>query len=176
MQSKFADKVHSRYPRAQGEDSGFTPSLLDRLLDDAPAQSVDSIDACRVNIFIFKAALARDLASLLNSRCIDIDKYIEQYPLAQKTMVAYGIEDLSSLSLLDPSHRALLRDRIRMAIERFEPRLTRVRVTLETSQDLERKLRFRVDAVLRVHPVRPPVTFDAWLNLSSSQYHFKETA
>ncbi|MFT3930586.1 MAG: type VI secretion system baseplate subunit TssE [Spongiibacteraceae bacterium] len=150
------------------------PSILDRLLDDEPTLATDSIDTKRVNIFLFKASLARDLECLLNSRCIDIDDHISQYPLAKSSVIGYGIQDLSSLSLLDPDHRALLRDQIRKTIERFEPRLNRIRVTLETTQDQERKLRFRVDAVLRIHPARPPVSFDAWLHLSSSQYKFCE--
>lgn len=154
--------------------AGFLPSILDRLLDDEPKGGSDAVDQKRVNIFLFKAALARDLECLLNTRCIDVDNFIDNFPLAKNSVVAYGIQDLSSLSLLDPSHRALLRDRIRHSIERFEPRLTRVRVTLETTHDHERKLRFRVDAILRIHPARPPVSFDAWLQLSSSQYKFSE--
>jgi len=34
--------------------------------------------------------------------------------------------------------------------------------------DCNRMLRFRVEAVLRVHPHRPPVVFDAVLKLSSN--------
>ncbi len=150
------------------------PSILDRLLDDEPAQTMDNVDTRRINIFLFKASLARDLECLLNSRCIDLANIISRYPLAKNSVIGYGIQDLSSLSLLDPNHRTLLRDQIRKTIERFEPRLNRIRVTLETAQDQERKLRFRVDAVLRIHPARPPVSFDAWLHLSSSQYKFCE--
>lgn len=151
------------------------PSILDRLLDDEPRASSDSADQKRVNIFLFKAALARDLECLLNTRCIDVDEVLSDFPLAKNSVMAYGIQDLSSLSLLDPTHRALLREQIRKSIERFEPRLTRVRVTLETAHDHERKLRFRVDAILRIHPARPPVSFDAWLQLSSAQYKFSES-
>lgn len=174
MRGKPLEKslLHGR--QTQGAGAGFVPSILDRLLDDEPSVGSDSVDQRRVNIFLFKAALARDLECLLNTRCIDIDGITDQFPLAKKSVMAYGIQDLSSLTLLDPDHRALLRDQIRKSIERFEPRLTRVRVSLETAHDHERKLRFRVDAILRVHPARPPVTFDAWLQLSSAQYTFSE--
>lgn len=174
MRSKSKDRPSASSQRTPSAGSGFVPSILDRLLDDEPKVGADSVDAKRVNIFQFKAALARDLECLLNTRCIDVDDWIEQYPQAKRSVIAYGIEDLSSLSLLDPSHRSLLRDRIRKTIELFEPRLSRVRVTLETTQDHERKLRFRVDAILRIHPTKPPVSFDAWLHLSSSQYKFSE--
>ncbi len=165
-----------RSHRPQGGGTSFVPSILDRLLDDEPQVSADSVDTKRINIFLFKAALARDLECLLNTRCIDLDRIIETFPLAKESVIAYGIEDLSSLSLLNPTHRAFLRDQIRKTIERFEPRLTRVRVTLETSDNHQRKLRFRVDAILKIHPSKPPVAFDAWLHLSSSQYQFGEPA
>lgn len=152
------------------------PSIIDRLMDDEPKTSSDSHDMLRVNVFQYKAALARDLEYLLNTRCIDLQDVIDEYPLARSSVIAYGIRDLSSLSLLNPAHRSLLRDQIRKTIERFEPRLERIRVALETAHDHERKLRFRVDAILHVHPSRPPVSFDAWLQLSSAQYKISEQA
>jgi len=165
-------------PKKPGNGSnigaGFVPSILDRLLDDEPKQKASGAEPQRVNIFLYKASLARDLEYLLNTRCIDLDGFMDAFPLVKNSVVAYGIQDISSLSLLDPGHRSLLRDLIRKTIERFEPRLTRVRVTLETARDHERKLRFRVDAILRIHPAKPPVTFDAWLQLSSCQYSFSE--
>jgi len=63
---------------------------------------------------------------------------------------------------------------IRRTIERYETRLTKVRVNLEISRELNQMLRFRVDALLKVHPSRPPVTFDAMLQLSSGTYHVKD--
>ena len=70
--------------------------------------------------------------------------------------------------------RALLRDKIRLTIERHEPRLAKVRVSLDAPQGAERMLRFRVDAVLKVHPSRPPVSFDAMLQLSSNTCSINE--
>lgn len=174
MRPKLVGKPGLRAKNSNNVGTGFVPSILDRLLDDESKNGSDSVDAARVNIFLFKAALARDLERLLNTRCIDLDGLIEQYPLAQNSVIAYGIQDLSSLSLLNPEHCAMLRDQIRKTIERFEPRLARIRVTIETSQDHDRKLKFRVDAILRIHPARTPVSFDAWLHLSSSQYKFSE--
>lgn len=151
-----------------------TPSILDRLLDDDPKEGAEGPGAMYFDLRRFKQAVARDLEALLNSRCIDLDEEIERYPYARNSVVNFGIIDLSSLSLLDPDDRALLRDKIRITIERHEPRLTKVRVALDEPKDLERMLRFRVDAVLKVHPNKPPVTFDAMLQLSSSAYHVRE--
>jgi type VI secretion system protein ImpF len=173
MRPKISDKLVIRNRRPHNGTS-FVPSILDRLLDDDPKSAADSMDQRRVNIFLFKTAIARDLESLLNTRCVDIGDTIDAFPLAKNSVATYGIQDLSSLSLLDPAHRTQLREQIRKAIERFEPRLSRIRVSLEAAQDHERRLRFRVDAILRIHPMKPPVTFDAWLHLSSAQYKFIE--
>lgn len=150
------------------------PSILDRLLDDNPQEQVESPGAMYFDLRRFKQAVARDLEALLNSRCIDLNDEIEQYPYARNSVVNFGIIDLSSLSLLNPDDRSLLRDKIRVTIERHEPRLDKVRVALDEPKELERVLRFRVDAVLKVHPNKPPVIFDAMLQLSSNSYHVSE--
>ena len=150
-----------------------TPSVWDRLHDDNPREQADGDDAY-FDLRRFKQAVARDLDALLNARCVDLDEEIERYPNARQSVMNFGIIDLSSLSLLNPDDRALLRDKIRITIERHEPRLTRVRVTLDAPKDMERMLRFRVDAVLKVHPNKPPVSFDATLQLSSNAYQIRE--
>lgn len=150
------------------------PSLLDKLLDDDPRTSFDRGDAIAFDLARYKQSVARDLEALLNSRCPDIDGSIEGSTYARNSMLNFGIIDLSSLSLLNPDDRALLRDRIRITIERHEPRLAKVRVSLDAPQGAERMLRFRVDAVLKVHPGRPPVSFDAMLQLSSNTCSINE--
>lgn len=160
--------------RSNAQDAVVLPSILDRLLDDHPKETVEGHAAMQFDLRRFKQAVARDLDALLNSRCVDLDEDIERYPHARTSVINFGIIDLSSLSLLAPDDRALLRDRIRITIERHEPRLTRVRVTLDAPKEMERMLRFRVDAVLKVHPNKPPVTFDAMLQLSSNSYQFTE--
>lgn len=160
--------------RASMRGGVATPSILDRLLDDKPRDAVEGPHATLFDVSAYKAAVARDLEALLNTRCVDPEGLIETYPEARTSVLAYGIHDLSSLSLLNPDDRATLRDRIRVTIERFEPRLNKVKVALESPRDFDRMLRFRVDAVLAGHPSRPMITLDAWLQLSSNQYGFVE--
>src|SRR6476660_1625837 len=93
-----------------------TPSILDRLLDDNPKDQAESASAMVFDLRRYKQAVARDLEALLNSRCVDLEEEIELYPYARGSVINYGIIDLSSLSLLDPDDRALLRDKIRITI------------------------------------------------------------
>lgn len=152
----------------------LTASVLDRLLDDQPKEQVENQNLLAQDLSRFKQAVARDMEALLNSRCVDLDDEIEDYPLARASMINFGIIDLSSLSLMDPDDRAYLRDKIRITIERHEPRLSRVRVALDAPEGSERMLRFRVDALLTVHPAKPPVSFDAMLQLSSNSYQIRQ--
>jgi type VI secretion system protein ImpF len=149
--------------------ASLQPSLIDRLLDDAPdnrrPEPTQAFDLTRL-----KAALARDLEALLNTRIVDLSEQLTDFPEAEHSMLQFGIPDLSGLSLLNPEHREMLRERLRRAIEHHEPRLSGVRVSLDAPRELERHLRFRVDAILKVHPHRPPVMFDATLQLSSNVY------
>lgn len=153
--------------------ASIPPSLLDRLLDDSPHNQVETTIS-RFDLRLFKQGIARDIEALLNTRLGFDDEVFERYPLARRSMINFGILDISAISLLDPDDRAYLRDKVREAIERHEPRLARVRVALEVPREQERQLHFRVDAVLRVHPNRPPISFDATLQLSSRAYQVRD--
>jgi type VI secretion system protein ImpF len=152
------------------------PSVLDRLLDDEPDQPQRGVSLL-YDIKDFKAALARDLEALLNTRNTDINGLFEGYPLAAASVTRYGIADLSSLTLNSPDDRERLRSSVKSAIATFEKRLRQVEVTLNAPEKPgkhpERTLHFRVDAVLQVHPHKPPVVFDATLELSSSAYQVR---
>jgi len=152
-------------------------SILDRLFDDAPHAAQEPPFDARFDLNLHKQAVARDLEALLNARSMALDEdLLARYPLAGTSVLAYGIPDLSSLSLLNPDHRRLLQDRILRAIQRFEPRLTQVKVDLDLPREASRMLRFRVEALLRIHPNRPAVVFDAVLQLSSNACQVRSQA
>ena len=67
-----------------------------------------------------------------------------------------------------------IRDSIRRSLEQavglHEARLSRIRVTLEPQHELDRALRFRVDAMMELGPDNEKVQFDAVLQLNSQNY------
>jgi len=75
----------------------------------------------------------------------------------------YGLPDFTALSLTNPQDRQRIRWALEQAVAVFEPRLDRVRVTVETPQQHEQALRLRVEALLRMEPAPIPVAFDATL-------------
>ena len=84
--------------------------------------------------------------------------------------MTFGILDFSSYSLLNPRDRDRIRRSLEQAISLHESRLTRVRVTLEPQAELDRTLRFRVDALLNLGDDDAKVQFDAVLQLSTHTY------
>ena len=150
-------------------------SLLDRLMDDSPQTSTEAQSKTLYDVASYKRSVARDLEALLNTRCAYLgDEMLNLYPWSRDSLLQFGIVDLSSLSLLNPNDRMFLQDSIHKTIERYEPRLGKVRVSMQISHEKNQMLRFRVDALLKIHPSRPPVTFDAMLQLSSNTYVVKE--
>ena len=154
-------------------DQSLMPSVLDRLLDQgarAPAEGPASGPAVLARL---KAAVKRDLEWLLNSRQVvaDLPDDLRQI---DRSLLTYGLPDFTPSSLNNTADQMLLRRSVEQAITRFEPRLTRVVVTLEAGREFERALRFRIDALLRVDPEPEPVTFDSVLQLTTKAFVVKD--
>ncbi|QWT45150.1 type VI secretion system baseplate subunit TssE [Azospira inquinata] len=160
--------------RLDKQQQAIQPSFLDRLLDDSPKDSEERADSFYLDLRRYRQIVARDLEALLNTRRSDPDEKVMDYDEASRTMLAYGVMDLNSLCLQDPDDRSRLQEDLLRSIERFEPRLKRVRVSLDLANGNERSLRFRVAAVLAPYPNRPTVTFDATLQLASNAYRVQD--
>ena len=148
----------------------IVPSVLDRLLDDEPNVSKEPLTSRVQDLRALERAVARDVEALLNSRQETLEELPAEFVEVNRSLVIYGLPDLTSLSLLSKDDRSRIRRAVEQAIILFEPRLLRVRVALEAPRDHDRGLRFRIDALLRVDPAPEPVTFDAVLQLNTQQY------
>lgn len=148
----------------------MVPSLLDRLLDDEP-QSQRELPRSRGQLLRdLKHAVRRDLENLLNTRWQyrSVPPELEEL---QGSLVNYGIPDFSGARLSTAGGREQLRTIVEKSIEDFEPRLTKVRVTvLPPGDELDRRLRLRIDAMLRVEPHPQPVVFDSELKQANSTF------
>jgi len=149
-------------PRA---DNGFDilPSVLDRLLDDEPGVSHEPLSARFFSLRDLMEAVVRDLEALLNTRQEALEELPPEFAEVSHSLRTYGLPDFTALSLSNPQDRQRIRRALEQAIAVFEPRLDRVRVTVETPQQYEQVLRFRVEALLRMEPAPIPVAFDAAL-------------
>ena len=124
------------------------PSVLDRLLgQEAPKN--EEIERNHTQLLRnLKACLLRDLENLLNTRC-RCGSFPPEYSELQTSLVNYGIPDFTGAMAGSIVGRQDFLAVVRSAVERFEPRLQRVNVSLLNDKDpLDRVLRFRIEAVL----------------------------
>lgn len=141
-------------------ERALLPSILDRLIDE------DSEGGERTGRHVLRdlrSAVARDLENLLNTR----RRLFESESLATavaSSVVAYGIPDPTGANLAARKAREAFVRGIEATIRAFEPRLSRVRVSLqEGAAPYDRVLRFRIEAVLHAQQSPEPVVYDSRL-------------
>ena len=137
--------------------------LMDRLVD-APLPE-DSGRA--VPLQEIRHSVSVDLENLLNTRSEGARLIPDAFKECRASSLTYGILDFSSFSVLSPHDRDRIRRSLEQTISLHEPRLTRVRVTLEPQRDADRALRFRVDALLDLGEDSEKVQFDAVLQVAT---------
>jgi len=158
-------------PRIDAEQP-LLPSVLDRLIDEAPGVTSEPPSSRSRLLAQLKESIKRDLEWLLNTKQANeppppgLDHAID-------SLLTFGLPDFTTTSLSLDQDQALLRRALQTAITRFEPRLSGVVVTLEHSRELDRSLRFRIDAMLRTDPDPEPVTFDSVLDLSTRAFQVR---
>lgn len=152
------------------KDPNILPSIFTRLIDDQPTVSREPIPNRKQTLRELEKAVAEDLEALLNTRQETLEDLPPEFAEVNRSLVTYGLPDFTSFSLQSRDDCNRIRRAVEEAINTFEPRLKRARVTLEAPRDCDRGLRFRIDAVLHVEPVPEPVMFDAVLQLNTQQY------
>ena len=143
-------------------------SVLDRLVEDAtwdvlgrearrrgagPGRGAPSL----------RDAVGRDLESLLNTRRSPVLRR-EGLDEIDRSLVSYGLPDLSSVNLASDDAREEFRTIVEDAIRAFEPRFKTVSVQLKTgSEPGDRVLRIRIEGLLHAEPAPEAVAFDSFL-------------
>ncbi|VVQ26184.1 type VI secretion system baseplate subunit TssE [Pseudomonas fluorescens] len=146
------------------------PSLLDRLLDDFPQQSMEASSQRLCSLADYKASIVRDLEVLVNTRQSLVANELEGFVNLGGTILDYGMPDFTSRSVLDPQDRLLIQRQLEKAITVGDRRFRSVKVQLLAQQTGQRMLTFRVDAVLRLQDITRQVSFDAVLQVNTQEY------
>ena len=149
------------------------PSLLDRLLDDHPEESREPAWREVQVVRVLKTSLCRDLQNLLNAHRL-LATIPEVYSELKTSLLNYGLPDLQSMEVREDHDLGLLCRLIEESIQAFEPRLQGVRVRpvidAEGKKPLDRRVRFEIEAVLVVEPLREPVLFSSSLDVASGEF------
>ncbi len=149
----------------------LTPTILDRLLgEDYPTETEIAMFRARV-VRRRKEALCRDLENLLNTRwrCKPFPPDLTEL---ETSLVNYGIPDFTGANAESAAGRDLLLHEIELAIERFEPRLRKVRVLPVDEENAAgaRILRFRIEGVLATDQDAEPVSFMSIMESASGSF------
>jgi type VI secretion system protein ImpF len=140
--------------------------LFDRLVDREPLQCREARPLRTLGRRDLRESVRRELEQLFNTRCPIPAHRLSGRP---RTVVDYGIPDLSGFSARSAPDRARVADVLRRAIEVFEPRLAGVRVVLEAVPEDGFALAGRIEAVLATDPVPEPVSFLTALQLKEGE-------
>ena len=117
----------------------------------------------------------RDLGWLLNSASLDTTEDLKPYPQVARSVVNFGMPSFAGTALhsIDPHATA---ERIREAIETFEPRLGKVQVIPET--DEERRdamtLSFRIEGELWGQPMSQHVVLQTRIDVETGDVRIGE--
>ena len=140
----------------------LVPSLMDRLLVSRRGKKT---------LRHTREFVARDLEDLLNTRC-RCALLPEGMDELQKSVVNYGLPDFSGVKMTGSVERKNLQRLLEDTIRRYESRLRSVELTLIDNRDpADRRLRFRIDALLDTQPSPEPVVFDSHLEPTTATIH-----
>lgn len=155
------------------EEIRITLSVLDRLIDLEPAAKNDPPRSRSTNLRELRASVRRDLEWLLNTRCHG-DESVDADAEIRRSVAFYGLPDIMGISPKSPAEQKRLTKAFEAAIKNFEPRFLDLKVTLEPANDIERQLKFRIEAKLDVEPSPEPVVFDTVLTSGSGEFAVTE--
>lgn len=141
--------------------AGARALLFDRLVDLHPKADEAERPLRILDREQLKASVQRELEWLLNTRC---SLPLHGLSEAERSVVNYGIPDFSSLSAQNADDHALIASIVAQTISAFEPRLSQVRVEVQSIEDQEGSLWLFIDGVLAVDLFNEPVSFPVLLN------------
>lgn len=149
-------------------------SILDRLIDEEPDNRSEVPITREKSLTMFRRSVKRDLEWLLNTTRI-ADPTPEPLVELQDSMWIYGFPDLTSITLQNNSDEQRLLRNLETAIQKFEPRLTRVRVsTTDKITKSAQSIQFHIDAMLMIDPMPERIAFDTVLDIGKSSYRVKD--
>jgi type VI secretion system protein ImpF len=149
-------------------------SLLDRLIDEAPDLSLDPPRSRSEQVAAIHASFRRDLEAILNTRrrCVRPPASLKAL---QSSLPYYGVPDFVGMSLATPQERLALVRSLEETIRTFEPRFHAVELSLVQERDqLDRALRIRIEAVIRLEQVSGPIVFETTLDPATRTFSVTE--
>lgn len=139
------------------------PSILDRLIDNEPHVNVEAEKNRHQQLRDLRNSVRRDLENLLNTRYRMLEP-ASNFEQIESSLLNYGLPDLATINISDSDNKAEFTRLLERIIREYEPRFKSVRVNFVDNQnEVDRTLRFRVNATLYADPAPEVVVFDSVL-------------
>ncbi|MEO3389468.1 type VI secretion system baseplate subunit TssE [Mesorhizobium sp. CAU 1741] len=136
-------------------------SLFDRLLQGDSIETDRNAERAMRQV---REGVRRDLEILFTTR----PRYVSmpaELPELGKSMLSFGMPDLQTQQLATPAQQENFRRQLEQLIRRYEPRFNDVSVELVVGDgELDRTLRFRVNAVLITDSITEAISYDTLID------------
>lgn len=153
------------------------PSLLDRLTDDEPDKREESRDKRVLSATRLRDCVTRDISWLLNCVNLDVDMALDEYPEVARSVLNFGIPDLTGASLSGINAETLQRQ-LKDAILAFEPRLTANTLRVSVSADHKRMdrqaLMFNIESEMWAQPIPLNLFLKTEVDLETGSFKVSE--
>lgn len=135
---------------------GAPAPLLDRLVDDDPSVRSEPMPRRSLDLEGLAESVEREVRRVLNTRCSFRESEIDY---DRRTVIDYGLVDISPYFTGNPQDQARLSRHVARTIAAYEPRLSRISVTVERMHKETRALDVRIDGELIYEDVVQPISF-----------------
>lgn len=129
-------------------DERLQPALLDRLRDDHPEQTRESLDNRVISESELRQSVIRDLEWLLNAENLATVTDLDAHPEVARSVVNYGVAGLSG-RMVSSADSGDIRSTVREAILNFEPRILEKSLEVDVQADSSAMNRNRIVIEIR---------------------------
>ena len=156
------------------------PSLLDRLIDDAPDQQREGDDKRTLNRQALREAVLRDLSWLFNATGYGLAVDDKRYPHAATSVLNYGLPMLSG-QFTSSVQRVSMEQALKNAILLFEPRILprslEVELVMEGSAlDSHNRIGLQIRGMLWAQPVPLEFLMRSRIDLEEGRIEIQDMA
>lgn len=153
------------------------PTLLDRLLDDAPGEQTEAPEDYAVSPRRMREIVQRDLSWLLNTTSLEDEIDRKAMPLAALSVINYGVPPLAG-SYLSQRQWAEIELVVRRAITEFEPRILPETLAVVPLEDPRgdphyNVVQFEIRGMVHMQPYPTEFMVRSSLDLESRRVVFK---
>ncbi len=152
------------------------PSILDRLLDAAPEQSIDPPRTRQAQMRDALESLRRDLENILNTRkcAITPPAALKQ---VRRSLLTYGVGDFVGANMVTREQRQVFARTLEESVREAEPRFRNLAVSVLDPRDAsERVLRLRIEATVVLDDGATPVLFASSINPATLRFSVAEAS